>query len=208
MSRHAASALLLALAVGSGTAVAQERGTDDVQGGHRLATIICSNCHVAAPDQPFRPILDPPAPSFDSIAQRSNVDADFIAKFLTTTHRDISNPNGMPNPQLLDFQIRQITAYLLSLKKPGAASTTSCGREIEKYEQIMRQARADGRSSNPESTAARLHRQPTPGSVAQAEQTAREDIEAVLVSARKLDAAGKQDECNALVNKIALRLGR
>lgn len=33
-----------------------------------------------------------------------------------STHQDISNPNGMPNLQLLDFQIRQVAAYLMSLR--------------------------------------------------------------------------------------------
>jgi hypothetical protein len=28
----------------------------------------------------------------------------------------------MPNPELLDFQVRQVAAYLLSLRKPSAAS--------------------------------------------------------------------------------------
>jgi mono/diheme cytochrome c family protein len=99
---------------GAAPASAQE---DAVAQGHHLATLICSACHVAAPDQSFAPILQPPAPPFVSIAQRSNVTADFLRTFLTTTHRDISNPKGMPNPQLLDYQIEQISAYVLSLRK-------------------------------------------------------------------------------------------
>ena len=82
-----------------------------------MATLICSSCHVAARDQPFEPILRPPAPSFDSIAQRSSFTNDFVQTFLTTAHRDISNPTGMPNPQLLDYQTKQIAAYLASLRK-------------------------------------------------------------------------------------------
>jgi mono/diheme cytochrome c family protein len=99
---------------GAAPASAQE---DAVAQGHHLATLICSACHVAAPDQSFAPILQPPASPFVSIAQRSNVTADFLRTFLTTTHRDISNPRGMPNPQLLDYQIEQISAYVLSLRK-------------------------------------------------------------------------------------------
>jgi mono/diheme cytochrome c family protein len=102
------------LGVPSGPASAQE---DQVARGHGLATLICSACHVAAPDQNFEPILRPPAPPFASIAQRNNVTADFLRTFLTTTHRDISSPNGMPNPQLLDYQIEDISAYILSLRK-------------------------------------------------------------------------------------------
>jgi mono/diheme cytochrome c family protein len=104
----------LALGVLGGPAAAQE---NEVEQGHHLATLICSACHVAAPDQDFEPILRPPAPPFASIAQRSDVTADFLNTFLTTTHRDITNPKGMPNPMLLDYQIKQISAYILSLRK-------------------------------------------------------------------------------------------
>ena len=90
---------------------------DDVAQGHHLATLICSACHLAALDQPFEPILRPPAPSFDSIAQRASTTTESIQKFLATTHKDVGNPQGMPNPQLLDEQARQLTAYLLSLRK-------------------------------------------------------------------------------------------
>jgi cytochrome c1 len=65
----------------------------------------------------FETILRPPAPSFESIAQRSSITADSVQTFLNTTHRDIGNPKGMPNPQLLDYQIKQIAAYLMSLRK-------------------------------------------------------------------------------------------
>jgi mono/diheme cytochrome c family protein len=108
-----ALSLALAFVVG-GPASAQE---DEVAQGHHLATLICSACHVAAADQAFEPILRPPAPPFAAVAQRSNVTADSLERFLTTTHRDISNPKGMPNPQLLDYQIKQISAYIMSLRK-------------------------------------------------------------------------------------------
>jgi mono/diheme cytochrome c family protein len=91
--------------------------TDDIQQGRRLAIRVCANCHLVAPDQPFKPILQPPAPSFESIAQRPNVSAASISAFLTTTHRGLDNPKGMPTPELLDYQIKRVTAYLLSLRK-------------------------------------------------------------------------------------------
>lgn len=117
MTLRFASAWLVAFGVAGGTALAQEPGADDVQQGHHLATLICSPCHVAAPDQSFETILRPPAPSFELIAQRSSITADSVQTFLNTTHRDIGNPKGMPNPQLLDYQIKQIAAYLMSLRK-------------------------------------------------------------------------------------------
>lgn len=101
---------------GFGAALAQDN-VDEVAQGHHIATLVCSPCHVAAKDQAFEPILRPPAPAFEALAQRSAVNEAFLHKFLTTTHRDISNPQGMPNPQLLDDQVQQVSAYLLSLRK-------------------------------------------------------------------------------------------
>jgi mono/diheme cytochrome c family protein len=124
MMIRTARTLLVAFSLVATAASAQQASVadaDNVQQGHRLANLICSNCHIAAPDQPFAPILRPPAPSFESIAQRRTTSAVFIRSFLATTHRDISNPEGMPNPQLLDFQIEQVTAYFMSLRRPAAA---------------------------------------------------------------------------------------
>ena len=91
--------------------------SDDVRAGHRLAILVCANCHVAAADQPSEPILQPPASSFESIAQRKSVNADWLQDFMKTTHRGLDNPKGMPNPELLDLQIKQVSDYLLSLRK-------------------------------------------------------------------------------------------
>ncbi len=91
--------------------------SDDVLAGHRLAIIVCANCHVAASDQPNNPILRPPAPSFASIAQRKYVTAEWLQNYMKTTHRGLDNPNGMPNPELLASQVKQVSVYLLSLRK-------------------------------------------------------------------------------------------
>jgi len=109
---------LVALLVAAAPAWGQAAdNSDSVQAGHKLAILVCANCHVAAPDQPNEPILRPPAASFASMAQRESVDEAWLANFLKTTHRGLDEPNGMPNPQLLDFQIKQIADYLLSLRK-------------------------------------------------------------------------------------------
>jgi len=88
---------------------------EDVQKGHDLAIRICAICHVAAPDQPHPPIMRPPAPSFASIVQQKTFDAESLAHFVKTTHWGLDNPKGMPNPDLMDYQIKQIVAYFLSL---------------------------------------------------------------------------------------------
>jgi len=109
---------LVAVSLTVGSVAAQEGGTaDDVRDGHHLAAEVCSICHLAAPDQVALPILKPPAPSFASIAQRKDVNAESLQKFLSTTHRGLDSPNGMPSPDLADWQIKQAVAYILSLRK-------------------------------------------------------------------------------------------
>jgi mono/diheme cytochrome c family protein len=88
---------------------------EDVQKGHDLAISICAICHVVAPDQPHQPIMRPPAPSFASIVRQKTFDAESLTHFMKTTHRGLDNPLGMPNPDLMDYQIKQIVAYFLSL---------------------------------------------------------------------------------------------
>ena len=111
-----ASAAILAVLVGS--VLAQQTSTPDkTLEGKQLALLICGKCHIVSRDQFIEPILHPPATSFETIAQRNTMTADSIRIFLTTTHRDISNPKGMPRLQLIDDQIERVTAYLLSLQK-------------------------------------------------------------------------------------------
>jgi hypothetical protein len=90
---------------------------DDVRKGRHLAIMLCTTCHVVALDQPYAPTLSPPAPSFESIALRRDTSANSLQHFLTTTRQGLDNPKGMPNPALANFQIKEITAYLLSLRK-------------------------------------------------------------------------------------------
>jgi hypothetical protein len=109
---------LVALRIGVCSASAQEASSaDDLRKDHQLAIMVCAFCHVAASDQAHMPILNPPAPSFESIAQRRDLTADWLEKFISTTHRGLDNPKGMPNPSLLDHQVKQVAAYLLSLRK-------------------------------------------------------------------------------------------
>ncbi len=87
-----------------------------VQKGHALAIRLCGLCHVAAPDQPYKPKMKPSVPSFASIIRKKRFDAQSLTGFLVTTHRGLGNPRGMPNLNLTDVQIEQIVAYFLSLQ--------------------------------------------------------------------------------------------
>ena len=101
-----------------GSAHCQAVGTgDETSKGRHLAIMLCTTCHVVAHDQPYAPTLKPPAQSFQSIAQRRGVDMAYLRKFLTSTRQGLDNPNGMPDPHLADFQIKEIGAYILSLEK-------------------------------------------------------------------------------------------
>jgi mono/diheme cytochrome c family protein len=93
------------------------QNAEDVQKGHALAIKVCAVCHIAAPDQPSKPMLTPPAPSFASIVRQKAFDAESLTHFLATTHRGLDNPKGMPNIDLMDYQIKEIVAYFLSLYK-------------------------------------------------------------------------------------------
>ena len=108
---------LLATLIGFGPAASQDNRDADVRKGHQLAIVVCSTCHVAAADQPTLPILHPPAPAFEAIVQRKDVSADSLRAFLRTTHFDLKSQQGMPDQQLAEFQIREVVAYLLSLRK-------------------------------------------------------------------------------------------
>ena len=220
-SEGVVGALFLAIFVIAGClaltlAQAQQAGgvSNDVQKGHYLAVLMCSNCHVISRDQSIEPVLQPPAPSFESIAQRSSTSSETLGTFLATTHRDIGNSAGMPNPELLDFQMRQVEAYVLSLRKPSAAAPISrkpsatqpklCRAEIARVDLLMSEARASGRAvgNAPKSSAALLHRQPTVESVEQAESEAGKNVETALAFARKLEAEGLDAECTAMLRKI------
>ena len=90
---------------------------DEVRKGHRLAITVCAICHLAAPDQAHEPSLEPPAPSFASIVQRKDFSAEWLAHFITTTHRGLDTPQGMPDPLFMDSQVKAIVAYFLSLRR-------------------------------------------------------------------------------------------
>ena len=90
---------------------------DTARKGHDLATVACSNCHQVAVDQRAAPLPVRPAPSFDSIAQRPDINADVLEHFIITTRRSEDHPTSMPNPYLLEYQVQEVVTYILSLRK-------------------------------------------------------------------------------------------
>jgi mono/diheme cytochrome c family protein len=110
--------LLLSCLLCPGVTWGQEASNaDDIREGHRLAAEFCSICHLATPDQAFRPMSGPRAPPFATIVRRKDFTSEWLANFLKTTHRGLDEPNGMANPDLADFQIKQIVAYMMSVRQ-------------------------------------------------------------------------------------------
>jgi mono/diheme cytochrome c family protein len=85
--------------------------------GHQIALKICSACHAVATDQEFSPLLNPPAPPFADIANRTKWTRASLRHFIVATHWDEKTlPLTMPNPQLMDFQVADVVSYILSLR--------------------------------------------------------------------------------------------
>jgi hypothetical protein len=86
-----------------------------------------------------------------------------------------------------------------------AAHATTCGERIAKLEIELQQAEADRRElSARESTAAMMHRQPTPESIARAEVKARRQLASRLETARRLNSQGKEARCLAALGRFAV----
>lgn len=108
----------LALTMLAGSALAQPEGGSPVARGRNIALIVCSACHVVAPDQPDTPQLPQKTPSFQEIANRPDVSARSLRRFVTHTHWDqTAIPMTMPNPMLMSDQVDDVAAYIMSLRK-------------------------------------------------------------------------------------------
>jgi hypothetical protein len=94
----------------------------------------------------------------------------------------------------------------------------SCSQEIDRVQaQIDAKlaASAAGAPSAPESAEARLHRQPTPGSIAAAEgrlgQLSTQTMEAIragMARAREADREGNQSACEQALTEVQHLIGR
>lgn len=111
--RHFALAIALGL-VASGAASAQDVG--DIEAGHQLASGICAECHIIesipgpAPDLDPLPFEATEALPFDDIANTPGVTAMVLFVWLTSSHP------SMPDLVLEEDELRNVVAYILSLK--------------------------------------------------------------------------------------------
>ena len=81
----------------------------DVENGARIAHTWCTNCHVV--DSHDKGIKSDAAPPFTSVARQSGMTTTAIQVFLSTPH------TKMPDFSLTRTEIRDVSAYIMSLKK-------------------------------------------------------------------------------------------
>ena len=86
--------------------------------GQHIAELVCSACHVVEHNQEYPPMLRPPAPSFDEIANRSGATLQSVRQFVSITHWDFNTlPMQMPNPMLSTSDASAVARYVLSLRR-------------------------------------------------------------------------------------------
>ena len=114
---HAAGIVLIGtLFTLAGTAIAASAGPArgatavDVAEGDRLAHTLCVNCHVVDTRSPI--VRTDQVPSFPWVAQQPGLTQEFLTGWLSTSH------SRMPDYALTREEIRQLSAYIISLKNP------------------------------------------------------------------------------------------
>ncbi|WP_020177291.1 hypothetical protein [Methyloferula stellata] len=93
--------------------------------------------------------------------------------------------------------------------QPMAANAGTCSEEIAKLQKLATATvpRAFVGPTGRQSIGAQLHHQPTPESIAKAQNNAADSVELVLSKAKDLDAAGKEAECMSSLDKAKYLLG-
>jgi len=108
----AASLILAAPALAGNSSAAEQ-----VAAGRAFVLKVCWPCHIVAKGQTHKPLLSHPAPSFLAIAQQPDVTAASLRHFLASHGETMGKNGAMPNPRLVGYQIEEVTAYIMSLKK-------------------------------------------------------------------------------------------
>jgi hypothetical protein len=86
------------------------------------------------------------------------------------------------------------------------ANAGACGEDVAAFRQTLPLNQKDAAvvGTAPQSVGAQLGHQPTPETIARAEQSARAEITTILAQAESYDAAGKQRECRDALAKAKL----
>jgi len=108
----------LSLVVLSGTDCAAAGSDPDlVTRGHKLAGLACTVCHLISKDDTRVPMAPEPGPSLAAIAARPTTTEATLRTFLEARHPDMGPSGQMPNPRLVAYEIDELVAYILSLRK-------------------------------------------------------------------------------------------
>jgi mono/diheme cytochrome c family protein len=97
------------VAIAAALLAASAARAQDIASGKHIAKTWCSSCHEIGSDE--RKSVSDAVPSFSSIAQMKSTTATSLAAFLSTPHAN------MPNFVLTRTEIRDVSAYILSLRK-------------------------------------------------------------------------------------------
>jgi len=99
--------LIALISLGAATA-AHAQATGSPQEGLRIARAQCAECHRVVGERGGSPNLA--APSFEQIATTRGMSSRALTAALRTSHRT------MPNLIIPDAEVRDIVAYIMSLK--------------------------------------------------------------------------------------------
>jgi mono/diheme cytochrome c family protein len=116
MLRRSALLTLMLSAAFASAGQAETANSDLVAAGRSFAQRVCGACHVVTPQSKESPILSPPGPSFAVLAQRPLLTEPALREFLASNHGTMGPHEAMPNPRLVDYQIDEIVAFMMSLK--------------------------------------------------------------------------------------------
>ena len=116
MLRQSALLTLMLLVAFASPARAETPNGDLVAAGRSFAQRVCGACHVVTPQSRELPLLSPPGPSFAVLAQRPLLTEQALREFLASNHGTMGPHEAMPNPRLVDYQIDEIVAFMMSLK--------------------------------------------------------------------------------------------
>lgn len=114
-ARQAKRALAAVVAIalfltGLASPLQAQMATADPARGRALAQRLCAGCHAIAPNSAAT--VNPDVPGFAAIARRPDASAERLAGRIIVPHP------AMPNTQLTVAEIRDVIAYILTLK-PG-----------------------------------------------------------------------------------------
>lgn len=82
----------------------------DPENGRIIARALCTNCH-AIEERPNAATVNADVPSFPAIANRPDQSAERISNWLLNAH------GPMPNVHLTRKELRDLAAYIISLRK-------------------------------------------------------------------------------------------